>query len=92
MMLPRSGRAAARKGPVQQLGVGNKLQLHPSPIRKRPAAGTTHLVSEKLDRTIVNPIIMRLDDARFVAVDKLNQPLLPDRSANEFINIRRGML
>jgi hypothetical protein len=65
-------RTPARKGLVQQMDVRNEVHLHPSPVRKRASAGATHLIPEKLDRTLVNPIIVRFDNSGFIPINKLN--------------------
>jgi hypothetical protein len=72
MMLARGAGASARKGPIQKTDVRYRVHLHPSPVRKPAAAGAADLIAKELDRTPVNPIIVRLDDSRFSLINKLN--------------------
>jgi hypothetical protein len=72
MMLARGTGAPARKGPIQQTDIRYRVHLHPSPVRKRATAEAADLIPQELDRTIVNPIIVRLDDSRLLLINKLN--------------------
>jgi len=64
----RAARAPAPEGPVQQMEVRNRVHFHPSPVGKPSTTGTAHLIAEKLDRAVVNPVIVRLEDSRLLLV------------------------
>jgi hypothetical protein len=72
MMLTRRCGAPAWKDLVQQMDVRNQTHIHPSPIRKRSTTGPADLVGEKLDGTVVNPIIVGFHNTRFVPVQESN--------------------
>jgi hypothetical protein len=71
--------APARKRPIQQLDVRNRIHFHPSPVGKRSAARSAHLIPKKLDGAVVNCVIVRLDNARFTSINKPNEAPLLDR-------------
>jgi hypothetical protein len=58
--------------PIQQTDVRDQVHLHPSPVRKRAPAGTADLIPQKLNRTVVNPIIVGFDDSWLLLINKLN--------------------
>jgi hypothetical protein len=90
MLAGRSG-ASAGKSLVQQTDVGDGIHFQPSPVGKRSATGSAHLVSKKLHGTAVNPVVVRLHNARFVQVNKCNQSFLIDRGAQQLIHIPRTL-
>ena len=51
-------------------GGGHLKQVASPPVRKPAAAGAADLIAKKLDRTAVNPIIVRLDDSRFLLISR----------------------
>src|SRR5580658_5184471 len=81
MMFARGAGPPTWEGPIQQNHVRDQVHLHPSPVRKWAAADTTDLIPEKLNRTVVNTIIVRFDDSLLLLINKLDQaPLLDCRS------------
>jgi hypothetical protein len=91
-MFARATRATARKGGVQQTDVRNQVHLHPSPVRKWAIAGAANLIPKELDGTIVNPVIVWLDDSRFIPINKANQEFLIDRRSEQLVNVRHAVL
>ena len=65
----RSG-ASAGKGPIEQLGVGDQVGFHPSPVGKWTGAGATDLPGQEFDDAIMFAVVVRFDDAEFVPVAK----------------------
>jgi hypothetical protein len=59
--------------------IGDQIRLHPSPVGKLVAAGTANLISKKLDRTVVNPVIVWFENAFLVPVYEPNQASVLDR-------------
>ena len=81
-MVPRgTGPSTAPTGKlsVEQMDVRNQIDLKPSPVWQRATAGTGELISQKLDRAVLDTVVMRFDNAAFLVVDQLDQPFLPNR-------------
>jgi hypothetical protein len=72
MMFSRRAGPPAWEAPIQQTDVRDQIHLHPSPVRKWAAADTADLIPKKLNRTIVNPIIVGFDDSRLLLINQLN--------------------
>jgi hypothetical protein len=72
MMFSRSRGTPTGKSAVQQIEIGNRVHQRPSPVRERLTAHTGDLISEKFDGTVVNAIIMRLNDSWLVLISKTN--------------------
>src|SRR4051812_28758677 len=65
IMVPRGTRPSAAptgKPSVEQTDVRNQIDLKPPPIWQRAAAAPGELISQKLDGTVLDTIVMRLDD------------------------------
>jgi len=62
---------------AQHLDIRDQRRLHPSPVGKSLAAGTSDLISKQLGHTVVNPVVMWFNNAHPVLVAKPKQsPLL----------------
>ncbi len=72
MVFARGAWSSTSKGLIQQMHLRNQIHFHPSPVGKSSTTGPAHLIAEKLYRTVMNPIIVRLKGSRLVAVDKTN--------------------
>jgi hypothetical protein len=72
MMLAGGAWPSTSKGLIQQMQLRNQIHFHPAPVGKSSTTGPAHLIAEKLYRTVMNPIVVRLEDSRLVAVDKTN--------------------
>jgi hypothetical protein len=85
-----AGRNGARswEGSIQQLDIRDAVRLYPAPVRNRATAGAAHLIAQQLCDAIVNPIVVRLDDAILVSVPEPNQVSLLDRAPEQFIDLR----
>src|SRR5215470_3962695 len=74
IMVPRGtgpSTAPTGKPSVEQMDVPNQIDLKPSPVRQRATAGTGDLISQKLDRTVLDTVVMRFDDSASLVVNQL---------------------
>src|SRR5260370_41563232 len=71
MMFSRSRGTPTGKGAVQQIEIRNRVHQRPSPVRERLTAHTSDLIAEKFDGTVMNAIIMRLNDSWLILISNL---------------------
>lgn len=97
LMFLRRNSAAAGKGLVEQFNFGHALHGELAPVRQCAAAALAReLIGEEVNSALLNAVILRLNDANLVVIEKPQQSLLmngrQDELMNGRINIgRRGM-
>src|SRR5689334_20904703 len=62
VMFSRRSMPPAGEGFAQEVDIGNQVCLHPAPIGKLMAARSADLICEELHGTVLNPVVVRLDD------------------------------
>jgi hypothetical protein len=72
------GRTIAWKGLRQAFGTGDSAYLKPAPARQFSAAVATYLISQQLDKAIVDTVVVRFDNAFLVLVSEAYQVFTPD--------------
>jgi hypothetical protein len=79
VMLSGRSRAPTWKGLLQKLEIIDKIRFHPSPVGEFVAAGAADLISKEFDQTVMNSVVVGLDNALPVLVQKPDQASLLDR-------------
>ena len=79
VVLAGFGLTATGKVAVEHLDIGDQRLFHPSPVGQLLAAESANLISEQFDYAVVDPVVMRLDDALAIFVHQPNQMPLLDR-------------
>jgi hypothetical protein len=64
---------ATWKSPVQELNIGDQVRLHPAPVGQLVAAGASHLTGKELNSAVVDPVVVRSNDAVLAFVAQANQ-------------------
>lgn len=80
--------APTRERLIQQMDVGDQIRLHPSPVGKPSTAGAADLISQELDGTITNPIIVWFDNPVFAPVKEADQASVLDSHSQQFVDVR----
>ena len=79
---------AAGKGSVQDLDVGDQVLFHPSPVGELVTAGTSDLICEELDYAVVDPVVVRFDNALPILIDQPDETCFVDGLPELRIDVR----
>lgn len=90
MVFAGTGGAAAGEGLVEQLRIGDLVGFHPAPVGKRAAARPADLPGQQFDDAVVLTIVMRFDDAVFVAAAEPQQSGLSIAVRNSWSSFGSG--
>ena len=82
--------SAAREGLFEQLWIGDLVSFHPAPVGERTAARPADLPGQQFDDAVVLTVVVRFDDAVFVAVTEAEQSGLFDRGPQQLVKLRIG--
>ena len=69
----------AGKGLVHRFQVGDLVGFHQEPVGKGTTAEASGLITQQLDRSVEDSVIVRFDDALFAVIGKLKHARLFDR-------------
>lgn len=69
----------SRKGLSQRDKANDRIHLHQQPVGKWAGTGSVNLIREQLDRAVEYSVIVRLNDALPVVVDKPHHAPMLDR-------------
>ena len=73
VMLTGGRGPATWKGSVEELNVRDQIRLHPAPVGQLVTAGASHLIGKELDSAIMDPVVVRFNDAELIFVAQPNQ-------------------
>ena len=80
---------AAGEGRVEQFNFRHALHRELAPVRQCAAAAlASKLIGEKVYNALLNTVILRLDDANLVVIEKPQQAFPVDGAQNELMNSR----
>lgn len=91
VMLTGTRGSAARKGLVEQLRIGDLVDVHPAPVGKRTAARPAGLPRQQFDDAVVPTVVVRFDDPVVIAVTEPQQSGLFDRGPQQMVELRIGL-
>ena len=78
---------AAGEGLVEQFNFGHALHRELAPVRQRAAAALARkLISEEMHSAFLNTVILGLNDANLVVIEKSQQSPLMYRRKDELMN------
>jgi len=91
VMLTGTRGSAARKGLVEQLPIGDLVNVHPAPVGERTAARPAGLPRQRFDDAVVLTVVVRFDDPVFIAVTEPQQSGLFDCGTQQMVELRIGL-
>ena len=74
---------------VQQLEVGDLIDLRQKPVGKTATSGTGNLPAQQLDRAFENPVVMRFGNAVLAMIGKTNHARVVDGSPEQRMRLQR---
>lgn len=88
-MFLRRDSPAAGEGLVEQFNFGHVLHRELAPVRQCAAAALAReLIGEEMHNALLNAVILWLNDANLVVIEKPQQAFLMDGAQNELMNSR----
>jgi len=90
MMFAGCGRSTARESLIEQLRPRDLFYVHPSPVGKWAATGTSDLICQHFDDAVVLAIVVRFNNPVPATVTELKQSGLRDGRSQYLINVRIG--
>ena len=89
LMSLRRDSAAAGESLVEQFNFGHALHGELAPVRQCAAAALAReLIGEEVNSVLLNAVILRLNDANLVVIEKPQQSLLMNGCQDELMNGR----
>jgi hypothetical protein len=71
---------------IQQLHMGNTIDVHASPIRKPPTARPANLIRKESKAALLDSVVMRFDNPVLVEVGKPDHESVLNRGSEQRIN------